>query len=333
VRTLVTGGGGFLGRAGVEALLAEGHAVTSIGRTSHAELEELGARALRVDLADAAAVERAVQGHEVVFHVAALTGVWGRRRDFERANVLGTRNVLAACRAGGVRALVHTSSPAVCFDGRDHVRASNDLPRARRFLCDYARTKARAEELVLGANDESLATCALRPHLVFGPRDPHLVPRLVARARTGRLLVVGDGANEVSVTYVENAAAAHVDAARALGPGAPHAGRAYFLGQEEPVELWSWVSELLAALGLPPPRRRVPLALAYAAGGACEALWRMVPLPGEPPLTRFVARQLATSHSYDLGPARRDFGYRERVPLAEATRRLVAWIRGGGGGG
>jgi nucleoside-diphosphate-sugar epimerase len=212
----------------------------------------------------------------------------------------------------------------VCFDGRDHRMAGNDLPLATRFLCAYPATKAAAERLVRGANDARLATCVLRPHLIFGPGDPHLVPRLLERARAGRLAVVGRGDNEVSLTYVDNAAAAHLDAALALAPGAAHAGRAYFLAQAEPVRMWTWIGAVLAGAGLPPPRRRVPAGVAYAAGAACEVAWRVLRRAGEPPMTRFVARQLATTHTYDLGPAERDFGYRERVPLAAATARTIA---------
>ncbi len=322
---LVTGGAGFVGRAVVEALRAEGLGVTSASRGEHAELRALGARTVAMDLGDPDSVDAAVAGHHTVFHVAALTGVWGKVADYERTNVAGTRNLLAACRKHGVKRLVYTSSPSVCFDGADHRRAKNDLPYAREFLCAYPRTKAEAERLVLAANgDGGLATCALRPHLVFGPRDPHLVPRLLDRARKGRLAIVGGGANEVSLTYVDNAAAAHLDAARTLAPDAPHAGRAYFVAQEEPVQLWEWIDELLRAAGVPPVKRRVPAGAAYGAGAVLELVWRSLRLRGEPPMTRFVARQLATSHSYDLEPARRDFGYRERVDMNEATRRLVA---------
>jgi len=328
VTVLVTGGGGFLGRELVEQLVQEGHAVRSASRAIHPELASLGVESVRADLGDADAVRRAVDGCTTVFHAASKTGVWGPRREFVRTNVRGTENVLAACLELGVERLVYTSSPSVCFDGRDHVRAGDDLPRAKRFLCAYPETKARAEELVLAANGRGgLATCALRPHLVFGARDPHLIPRLLERARRGRLLAVGGGGNEVSLTCVENAAAAHLDAARTLSPDAPHAGRAYFVAQRDPVDLWSWIGELLSALGIPPVRRRVPWRVAYGAGALLEGAWGLLRLAGEPPMTRFLALQLARSHSYDPAPARRDFGYVERIGMAEGTERLVRALR------
>jgi len=330
VRALVTGGAGFLGRAVANELRRRGADVVvasrSAGRSAHAD----GVRAVTMDLADPRAVARAVEGRDTVFHVAARTGVWGSRAAFFEPNVTGTRNLLAACRAAEVERLVYTSSPSVCFDGTDHVRASNDVGYPRRYLSPYPETKAIAEREVLAANAPgALATCALRPHLIFGPGDPHLVPRLLDRARRRRLVRVGAGDNEVSLTFVENAARAHVEAAERLGPGAAHAGRAYFVAQEEPVRLWGWIDELLARLELPPVRRAISRRTAHALGAACELAWRALRLAGEPPMTRFVAAQLATSHSYDLAPARRDFGYAEEVGMGEATDRLVASLGAG----
>lgn len=329
MRALVTGGGGFVGRAIVEELLTAGHDVTSAGRAPRPELEALGARHVCMDLGQRESVAGAVAGHDGVVHAAALTGVWGPHAAYERTNVLGTHHVIEACRAHGVTRLVHTSSPSVCFDGADHLMASNDLPYASRFLSPYPESKARAEREVLAANgSHGLATCALRPHLVIGPRDPHLVPRLVARARAGRLFTVGGGDNEVSMTWVGNAALAHRLALEQLTPDAPHAGRAYFVAQRDPVRLWDWIEDLLGRLGEPPPRGRLPRGLAAAAGAALEGVWWALHLRGEPPMTRFVAAQLAASHSYDVAPLERDLGYRERVSMAEATDLLVESLRG-----
>lgn len=326
MKALVTGGGGFLGRYVVEALLAAGDEATVLARGDYPELGALGARCVRADLTDAAAVSAAVAGHEAVFHVAAKTGIFGPYADYHAVNVDGTANVIAACRAHGVKRLVHTSSPSATFDGGDHRDVRGDLPLPERFLCAYPKTKAEAERLVRGANGPELATCILRPHLVVGPRDPHLVPRLVERGRAGRLAIVGDGNNEVSLTWVENAADAHVAAARTLEPGAPHAGQAYFLGQRDPVRLWSWIDELFHALDVPSVKRRISLRTAYNVGACLELAWRVLRRAGEPPMTRFVALQLARSHSYDPSPAMADFGYRERVTTAEIVPRLAGHL-------
>ena len=325
MKALVTGGGGFLGSRLAFALVARGDTVRSYSRNAYPELETKGIECVRGDLADRDALRRAVRGSDVVFHVAAKAGIFGDPGEFWRANVEGSRNVLAGCLAAKVPRLVLTSSPSVCFDGKDHVNAGNDLPHARTFLAAYPRTKAQAERIVLGANgSDGLATCALRPHLIVGPGDPHLLPRLVARARAGKLAIVGDGRNEVSLTGVENAVAAHLAAADRLVPDAPHAGKAYFVAQKEPVVLWSWIGDLLERLGVPRPKRRVPLAVAYSAGALLESWWRVRHLPGEPPMTRFLALELARSHSYDMAPAERDFGYVERVSMQAVTAGLTS---------
>ena len=329
MKVLVTGGNGFLGRAIVAELKRRGHQVSSASRRPSAELAALGVRTLTCDLRNREHVERALHGQEAVVHAAAKTGLHGARADFVRTNVEGTRFVLEACRTGGVGKLVYTSSPSVVFDGRDHRRADESLPYPRRYLAAYPATKAAAEREVLAANGPNLATVALRPHLVLGPGDANLMPRLVARARAGKLRIVGDGKNEVSFTWLDNAAAAHADALERLEPGGRGAGRAYFVAQKEPVALWTWLAELFRHAGIPPPARRVSRALAYAGGTLCELAWALTRRTGEPPMTRFLALQLATSHSYDVGALERDLGYRERVSTAEATEKLVALLRAG----
>lgn len=325
MKALVTGGGGFLGRHLVTALRERGDEVVSYSRGRHPELEERGAVCAQGDLLDREALARACAGAEVVFHVAAKAGIWGDADEYRRTNVDGTWNVLEACRDARVPRLVFTSSPSVCFDGRDHRMAGNDLPYAENFLAEYPRTKMEAEKLVLAANGSGgLSTVALRPHLIVGPDDPHLLPRLVARAKAGKLAIVGDGRNEVSLTWVGNAVDAHLAAADRIEARAPHAGKAYFVAQKDPVLLWKWIGDLLERLGSPRPTRRVPLRVAYAAGAALEAWWRLTGRSDEPRMTRFLALELARSHSYDMRPAERDFGYRERVSMRAATELLVS---------
>lgn len=327
MKCVVTGANGFLGRELVAELRREGHSVVAGTRRAAPELEGLGARVVPLDLGDREALRNAFKGADVVFHVAAKTGVWGPRADFVASNVTGTENVIATCEARKVRRLVFTSSPSVVFDGSNHVDASNDLAYPPQYLCEYPRTKAIAEQLVLAANGRwGLATCALRPHLVFGAGDPHLVPRIVARARAGKLRRVGDGENVVTLCAVESAARAHVLAARGLEPGAPHAGKAYFVGQLRPVKLWPWIDALLARFELPPVRKSISPGAAYALGWACELAWSLSRAAGEPPMTRFVAQQLSTSHSYDMRPAQRDFGFTEAISTEAAVERAVAGL-------
>jgi nucleoside-diphosphate-sugar epimerase len=327
VKVLVTGGGGFLGRALVRQLVQRGHDVRACGRGRYPELDALGVETARVDVRDRPAVRDAVRGAEVVIHAAAKAGVWGDPGEYHAINVAGTDNVVAACRDAGVRRLVYTSSPSAVFDAADHEGAFNDLPYPDTFQAAYPETKAWAERAVLAANASDLATVALRPHLIYGPGDPHLLPRLFDRARRGKLRIVGSGTNRVSVTFVENAARAHVDAAERLEPGAAWAGAAYFVDDGEPVALWKWLDDLLARVGLPPVRRRVGERAARVAGAVAERLWRVLPLPGEPPMTRFVAAQLARSHWYSPEPARAAFGFVPPISPEEAIRLTAEWWR------
>jgi len=323
MKALVTGGGGFTGGAVVRELLARGGAVRSLTRSSYPWLAELGVEQVQGDLADLADVERAVAGCDVVFHVAAKAGVWGRYADFYAVNVTGTENVVAACRKHGVRKLVYTSTPSVVHGGGDLEGADESAPYPARYEAYYPETKAKAERAVLAANGPDLATVALRPHLIWGPGDPHLIPRVLARARAGRLRRVGTKDVTVDVTYIDNAADAHLLAADKLAAGAPVAGKVYFISNGEPVKLWEFLNRVLAAAGLPPVTRSVPVWGARLAGRLAEGVHRLFRLPGEPAMTRFVANQLSTSHWYDISAARRDLGYAPRVSVEEGLRRLA----------
>ncbi len=322
MKALVTGGGGFLGSRISRMLRERGDEVTVLGRSVYPQLETVGIRTIRGDVRDAAVVRAACQNVDTVFHCAAKAGVWGPRREYLSINVGGTRNVLDACRANGVSKLVYTSTPSVVFGKDDLCGVDESQPYPDGYLAAYPETKAAAERMVLAANGPHLATIALRPHLIWGPGDPHLIPRVLDRARRGRLVRVGDGRNLVDITYVENAALAHVLAADVLGPGGRCAGKAYFLSQGEPVCLWSWIDTILAAAGLPRVTRSVSFRTAYLAGAAMEVLYRSLWLATEPPMTRFVATQLAKAHYFNISAARVDIGEFVRVTAAVGVERL-----------
>lgn len=322
MHALVTGANGFLGQYIAEQLVARGDRVRALVRRDSPKLTDLGLELARGDIRDEIAVRAACAGVDAVFHIAAVAGIWGPWEHYYGINTLGTRHVLAGCREHGVSRLIYTSSPSVTFDGREQCGIDERAPYPERWLCHYPHTKALAEQEVLAANGPHLATCALRPHLIWGPRDQQLVPRLIERARSGRLRRVGDGSNLIDMVYVENAADAHLQAADALTVGSPVAGRAYFISQGEPVNCWEWIDQLLALAGLPSVQKSISTRAAYHAGAALETAYRLLRLPGEPPMTRFLALQLGKSHWFDISRARQDFGYLPRVSIAEGMARL-----------
>jgi nucleoside-diphosphate-sugar epimerase len=287
-------------------------------------LSDLGVGQVQGDLADAHALTHAADGVEAVFHNAAKAGAWGSYESYYSANVIGTQNVLDACRAHGIGKLVYTSTPSVTHRATHPVEGgtADDVPYGENFQAPYAETKAIAEKAVLAANDATLATIALRPRLIWGPGDQQILPRLVERAKAGRLRIVGDGLNRVDTTYIDNAAQAHFDAFDHLAVGAACAGRAYFISNGEPKPMGELLNALLDAAGAPRVDKHLSFKAAYRIGAVCETLWKILPLKGEPPMTRFLAEQLSTTHWYDMAPATRDFGYVPRVSFDEGITRL-----------
>jgi len=324
MKALVTGGGGFLGLYIVEQLLDAGWQVRVLCRGDYPRLRELGVEVQHADLRDRAAVIAACCGIDAVFHAAAVPGIHGPWELFHGINTLGTEHILAGCREHRVSKLIYTSSPSVVFDGEDHLDADESLPYPTRWLSYYPHSKALAEQAVLRASDETLATCALRPHLIWGPRDTQLIPRLIARARAGRLRLVGDGRNLISMAYVENVAAAHLQAAAHLAPGSAVAGQAYFINEPQPVPCGDWINTLLSLTGLPPVRKHISAAAAYRIGAVLEGVFTLLRLKSEPPMTRFLARQLSRSHTYRIEKAQRAFGYMPLVSVNEGLKRLQA---------
>ena len=327
---LVTGGG-FLGRAVIAQLLSQERPVRVFARSENADLQAAGVEVVRGDIRNLEQVSAALRGCEAVIHTAALAGIWGQESDYHAINVVGTENVLASCRANNVTRLVFTSSPSVTFAGTPQSGVDENVPYPTKWLAPYPKSKAAAEQLVLAAhhsrnNDGSeLLTCALRPHLIWGPGDPHLVPRLIERAKTGQLRRVGDGKNLIDMIYVDNAAEAHLQALDALQPNSAVGGRAYFLSQGEPVNCWQWINDLLALVKVPPVERGLSLGAAQMIGGVLETVHRLFRLSGEPRMTRFLAAQLGMDHYFDISAARRDFGFNPRVTTAEGMQLLGEW--------
>ena len=329
MKILVTGGGGFLGQALCRGLIERGHEVTSFNRGHYPVLDAIGVRQIAGDLADRDAVLAAFVGIDAVFHNAAKAGTWGSYDSYHSANVVGTQNVLDACRAHGIGKLVYTSTPSVTHRATNPVEGgtAQSVPYGEGFKAPYATTKMIAEKAVLAANDVALATVALRPRLIWGPGDNNILPRLVERAHAGRLRFVGDGNNRVDSTYIDNAAQAHFDAFEHLAPGSACAGNAYFISNGEPQRMRDLVNGLLQAAGAPLVDKTIPFGAAYVVGVLCEGLWHVLPLKGEPPMTRFLAEQLATTHWYSMEPARRDFGYVPKVSVTEGLERLRASLQ------
>lgn len=327
MNSLVTGGGGFLGRYIVEQLRERGDAVTVFARGNYPELEQIGATVMRGDLQERDAIKAACAGIDAVFHVAARPGIWGTWESFYQPNVVGTQHVIDACRAQRVPKLIFTSSPSVVFDNQPQAGCDERLPYPKQFENVYSHTKALAEQMVIKANSTELLTVSLRPHLIWGPRDPHLLPRLIARANAGQLMQVGDGSNRVDMTYVEDAARAHLLAETALQIGSPVAGSIYFISQDAPTNLWSWIREVLQTLEIPPIKRTISLSTARTIGAAMEFAWRNLRLSGEPRMTRFLASELALDHYYDISRAKSDVGYAPQFSMEEALERTLPYLK------
>ncbi len=326
MKALVTGGGGFLGGVIVRKLVNRADEVRSFSRRSYPKLEKLGVEHIQGDLADAETICKAAAGCDVVFHVAAKPGVWGPYEEFHQANVTGTENVLAACLQNHVPKLVYTSSPSVVFNGQDMEGVDESVPYPEHFEAHYPKTKAMAEQKVLAANSPGLATISLRPQLIWGPEDNHLVPRILARGRAGQLRRIGNRECKVDCVYVDNAADAHLLAADVLAPDSPAAGNAYFITNDDPIPLWEMVNQILEAGGLPPVKKIISPGMAYAAGWVLERVHGLFGLKAEPRMTRFLARELSTAHWFDISAAKRDLGYEPAISMKEGMEALRAWL-------
>ncbi len=323
-KILVTGGGGFLGSAIIRKLIQRGEQVWSFSRKSYSELEALGVKQIQGDLADRALVENTFKGVDVVFHAAAKPGVWGTYDEYYRPNVLGTQNVIHACKVNRIQALIHTSSPSVIFTGKNMEGMDESIPYPEKFHTHYTKTKAMAEQDVRAAAKEGLNVIILRPHLIWGPGDPHLVPRVIARSR--KLVRVGRQNNLVDTIYIDNAADAHILAADKLVANPSLSGNIYFISQDNPIPMWDMINGILNAGGLAPVTKTMPLWSVWLIGALLEFMYTVFRFSGEPKMTRFVANELGTAHWFDISAVKKDLGYKPNVSIEEGLRLLKEWL-------
>lgn len=324
MKVLVTGGGGFLGAAICRLLKARGDDVVSLTRSRYPVLDALGVHQVQGDVSALDSVLAASLGCDAIIHTAALAGIWGSFDDFSRTNIGGTMAVLGACELNGIGKLVYTSTPSVVHAGRDIEGSDESLPYPTAFHAHYPATKAVAEQRVLAANSPRLATVALRPHLIWGPGDNHLLPRILKRAQSGQLRFIGPP-KKIDTIYIDNAAQAHLDALDRVAPGAACAGKAYFISQDQPIALDEMVNRLLRSCGQPPVAKRISPVVAKLAGKVFETVWRATGRQDDPPMTAFLAEQLSTAHWFNISAAKRDLGYQPRVSITEGMVRLQDW--------
>jgi len=323
MKILVTGGGGFLGFAICSMLIKRRDEVHSVSRSHYANLKDLGVQQFLGNLLDKNLIVEAAKGCDAVIHTAAKAGIWGAYQDYYQTNVLGTSNIILACKELNIPKLVFTSSPSVVFNGSDMEGVNESVPYHSKYLTAYPQTKALAEQMVLKANDGSLATVALRPHLIWGPGDNHLVPRILARAKQKKLRKIGSRDVLIDSIYIDNAAEAHLLALDCLNFGSSCAGKAYFISNGEPWKLWDLVNAIIRAGKGTEVDKTIPVSLAYFAGWVFESIYKVLGKKEEPPMTRFLAKELSTSHWFDISNAKKDFGYRPKVSIREGLNRLA----------
>jgi nucleoside-diphosphate-sugar epimerase len=302
----VTGGSGFIGGRLIERLVADGHTVRGLARSEQAtaRISDRGGEPVRGDLSDADALRTGATGCGLAFHAAATLGDWGKREEFERGNIDGTRNALAACADAGVRRFVHVGTEAALLAGRPLVDVDETAPLRPDSPALYSSTKARAEQLVLDANRDGLETVVVRPRFVWGRGDTTLLPTMTQMVRSGRWAWIGGGTHRTSTTHVDNAVHGLV-----LGADRGRPGNAYFITDGEPVVFREFVTQLLETQGVEPTSRSVPAPVAAALAAVSETAWRALSLPGRPPLTRLAYWVSAQECTIKIDKARQELGY------------------------
>ena len=327
MKVLVTGGGGFMGMALIKRLIADGHRVTSFSRREYPLHWALGISSIQADIRDPDAVEKACKGMDVVFHLAAKVGIWGKYEEYESTNVTGTSNVIRACQKQGVGRIIFTSSSGVVFDGSDMEGIDESCPYPESHGSHYTTTKAMAERLIIEANSKELKTISLRPHLVWGPYDSHLIPGILKRAGSGKLRRIGDQEYFIDTTYIDNMVDALILAADALESNPEAAGKILFITNGEPARVWDFVNSIIQIAGHPPVQKKIPEKMALFAAGVSEWFHRIFRIQSEPFMTRFAIKEMCTNHWFDISNAKKIIGYHPRVSYAEGFKHLKDYLK------
>ena len=330
MKIIITGGRGFVGKAICKKLKDTDNEIHTIGRSKNFSKYDFPENCIHhcIDLAKDPLPETFFEKTDIIFHVAAKAGVWGKYSEFYSSNVLATEKLLANCIKYNVPKLIYTSTPSVVFSGHPIKNGNESLAYGDTGLSFYAETKIIAEKHVLSKNDQSnIQTLSLRPHLIWGENDPHLLPRVIDRHKKGRLRQVGNGKNMVDLTHVDNVAHAHICAMNAMIKNPKLGGKAYFIGQNEPVSLWKWLNEVFEKISLPKITKKISFKNAYLLGNSLEKIWRIFHLKGEPPMTRFVASQLSHDHWFSNESAQKDLGYKPIKDMKKSLDDSLDWLR------
>jgi len=323
MKAFITGGGGFIGYALACELVKRGFKVTSFSRNDYPALRDIGAEVSRGDISDISSVSKACNDMDIVFHVAAKAGTSGYYMDYFKTNVTGTSNIIRACKINKIKYLIYTSSASVVFNGNNIEGSDESLPYPPHPVSHYTATKAIAEQLTLKADSPDLRTLALRPHLVYGLGDNHLIPGIISRAKTGSLRRIGSCKNLVDVSYIDNVVAAHINAAKAIMENPEVSGNSFFITNGEPVLLWDFIDEILWTSGLEPVKKRVPAGPAILFSHMSQAFHRLFLKDQESILTPFIVNELIRSHWFNISKARRHLNYNPVISNFEGLKRMV----------